>query len=267
MENYKEKIGNQLKEVNQLIVKSDRRLAKLKDLPDQRIITCKRGNGSDQYYWIDKASKKRRYAKVSEIATLKKIAQRDYDQKVNAKLKQIKKNLESLSMQDDISEIEMIFKNMAEGRKKLVVPIIETDEQFVKRWKEVEYEPMGFKDGAAEFCSDNGIWVRSKSELMIANALEKAGIPFRYEYPIKLKSIGNVRPDFMCLNVRTRKEIFWEHFGRMDDEGYVNRNVPKIADYAHSGYFQGENMIMTFETSQHPLSSRTIKLMIEHYLY
>lgn len=266
MENYKEKIEDQLKEVNKLIIKSDRRLDKLKDLPNQRIATCKR-NGTDQYYWIDKGSKKRRYAKVDEMPMLKKVAQRDYEEKINAKLKRIKKNLENYLMQDDISKIEMIFKKMSNARKKLIIPIIEPDEQFVKRWKEVTYEPMGFKESAAVFCSDNGVRVRSKSELMIANALEKAGIPFRYEYPIKLKAMGNVRPDFMCLNVRTRKEIFWEHFGRMDDEGYVNKNVPKIADYANSGYFEGENMIMTFETSQNPLSSRTIKLMIQHYLY
>ncbi len=265
MENYKEKIESQLVQINQLISKSDRHLARLNALPEQRIGTC-RNHGCDQYYLIDRNSKKRKYAKANELTMIKKIAQRDYEQKVNKKLKRIKKNLQNFLIHDDISAIEKVYANMSTARKKLVVPILEPDDQFVKRWKEVIYEPMGFKDGAAVFCSDNGIRVRSKSELMIANALEKAGIPFRYEYPVKLKSMGDVRTDFMCLNVRTRKEILWEHFGRMDDEGYINRNVPKIADYAHSGYFEGENMIMTFESSQHPLSSRTIKLMIEHYL-
>ena len=265
MENYKERIEEQLKEIDQLISKSERRLAKLKDLPDKRVGTCK-SNGCDQYCWIDKGSKKRCYARASEMTLIKKVAQRDYEQKVNVKLKRIKANLENFLMKDDISEIEMIFERMSVARQKLIIPIIEPDEQFVKRWKEVTYEPMGFEKGEAVFCSDNGLRVRSKSELMIANALEKVGIPFRYEYPVKLKSMGNVRPDFMCLNIRTRKEYIWEHFGRMDDMGYVNRNVPKINDYAKSGYYSGENMIMTFETSQHPLSSGTIKSVIEKYL-
>ena len=265
MENYKDKLENQLREIDALIARSDKHLERLQNLPDERIGAVK-SNGCDQYLWIDRNSGKRRYAKRSEMGMLKKVAQKDYEERVNKKLKKASKTLNSFLNQYDTSVIQRVYENMAEGRKKLVAPIIETDEMFVKRWKEVMYEPMGFTDSTAIFCSDNGIRVRSKSELMIANAMEKTGIPYRYEYPVKLKGMGNVRPDFMCLNVRTRKEIIWEHFGRMDDEGYANRNVPKIADYAHSGYFEGENMIMTFETSQHPLSSHTIKLMIEHYL-
>ncbi len=65
---------------------------------------------------------------------------------------------------------------------------------------------MGFSESVTEFISNNGIRVRSKSELIIANMLEQ------------------------------------------------------------SGYFLGKNMIMTFETSQHAISSNIIKAMIKEYL-
>ena len=118
----------------------------------------------------------------------------------------------------------------------------------------------------AEYYSDNGLRVRSKSEILIANALDKYCIPFRYEYPLMLKKSGVVRPDFTCLNIRTRKEYIWEHFGMMDDEGYAHKNVLKINDYETSGFHAGINMILTFETSLTPINSNIIRAMIENYL-
>ena len=38
------------------------------------------------------------------------------------------------------------------------------------------------------------------------------------------------------------------------------------SDMHDIGYFLGKNMIMTFETSQHAISSNIIKAMIKEYL-
>ena len=66
-------------------------------------------------------------------------------------------------------------------------------------------------------------------------------MPYRYEFPIKLKSesgtgrkVSEVTfyPDFLCLNLRTREEFCWEHFGLMDDEEYANNAAGKINHYA-----------------------------------
>ena len=96
--------------------------------------------------------------------------------------------------------------------------------------------------------------------------LEQNGVPYRYEYPLNLKGLGLVRPDFWCLNVRERKEYGWEHLGMMDNIAYATKNVTKINHYEQNGYFPGKNMIFTFETSQQALSSYIIKSMIEQYL-
>ena len=184
---------------------------------------------------------------------------------VNKKLKILRKRLYEFLRLYDIDEIEKVYTNLPEARKILVTPIVETKEEFVKKWESVEYEPMEISDNI-EFVSVNGVKVRSKSELIISNMLEKNGVCYRYEYPIILKGLGTVRPDFLCLNKRTLKEYVWEHFGMMDNIAYANKNIAKIQTYEQNGFFAGKNMIMTFESSMTPLSSATIKQMIEEYL-
>ena len=49
-------------------------------------------------------------------------------------------------------------------------------------------------------------------------------------------------------------------------EASYKKRVEKINAYEQSGFYQGKNMIMTFETSQYAISSYVIKNMIEQYL-
>lgn len=60
--------------------------------------------------------------------------------------------------------------------------------------------------------------------------------------------------------------MIWEHFGMMDNVSYAIKNVTKLACYHQNGFYVGENLITTFETSQNQISSKLIKGMIEHYL-
>ena len=108
--------------------------------------------------------------------------------------------------------------------------------------------------------------VRSKSELIFADMLSKGGVPYRYEYPMYLRGMGKIYPDFTVLNVKKRKEMFWEHFGMMDDPTYVESAIKKIATYEQNGIFPGENLIMTFETRKNSINQRLVKGLIEHYL-
>ena len=47
---------------------------------------------------------------------------------------------------------------------------------------------------------------------------------------------------------------------------YANNNIHKLFYYEQNGYYAGENMILTFETSKVPLDSKTIKNKIRQYL-
>lgn len=107
--------------------------------------------------------------------------------------------------------------------------------------------------------------VRSKSEILIANALTKHNIPYRYEAPIYLNGYGTVYPDFTILNIRLRKELFWEHLGMMDDASYVEKALEKIDTYQKNNIFPGEKLILTHESAYRPLNTRIIDRMIECY--
>jgi len=96
------------------------------------------------------------------------------------------------------------------------------------------------------YLTDSGIRVRSKSERMIADALDKNKIPYRYEAELIL---GGYRkyPDFVIYRPSDGKVFLWEHFGLMDNEGYQKNTTEKIALYARHGFFPNDNLICTYE--------------------
>jgi hypothetical protein len=149
------------------------------------------------------------------------------------------------------------------------------DESYAVAWLKVEYRHKKIPEEAPQLFTDNNEQVRSKSEVIIANALKAAGVPYRYEFPLLVdrkavdfydKDICQLHPDFYCLNLRTRQEFAWEHFGMMDDPEYAARATEKLELYAENGFFPGKNLIITMETSAKPLSSKLLKSVIKTYL-
>ena len=140
-----------------------------------------------------------------------------------------------------------------------------SNKDFSSKWLSVEYHHKPFDPSAPVLQTTTGHRVRSKSELIIADTLTRLEIPYRYEFPIRLKNY-TAHPDFYCLNLRTRREFAWEHFGMMDDPTYAQNAVSKIHDYQKSSYFPGKNLITTFETKNTPLSTKQIEHIAREYL-
>ena len=76
------------------------------------------------------------------------------------------------------------------GSRPLVTPVREPDEDFIAAWQHLPYTGKPFEINAPEFFTCTGVRVRSKSEVIIADALNRAGIPFRYEFPASIKGWG-----------------------------------------------------------------------------
>ena len=132
-------------------------------------------------------------------------------------------------------------------------------------------EGMPFTEDSQKYYTANGERVRSKSEVIIADALLRNGVPYCYEVPLKLNrggESGNVtfHPDFLCLNVRTRKEFYWEHFGKMGNEDYKENTVGKLNMYVENGFFPGRNLIFTMESGVESLDTRIVEKMIKEFL-
>ena len=60
-----------------------------------------------------------------------------------------------------------------------------------------------------------------------------------------------------------RKEIYYEHLGRLDDPKYAVDNVRKLSTYALNGLTLGDKLFTTMETSVQPLDVRILDELIE----
>ncbi len=139
------------------------------------------------------------------------------------------------------SSVEQVYEKLHRERQKLITPIIETEEQYVTNWKNVSYSGKEIDESVPEIYMAKGERVRSKSEVIIADILGGEGIPYRYEYPIYIKGIGRFYPDFTVLNVRKRKEIYWEHMGMNSNS---RQNVDTICDTTYNIDRRHENVKM-----------------------
>ena len=107
--------------------------------------------------------------------------------------------------------------------------------------------------------------LRSKSESMIDMYLFTHHIPFRYECALTLGEV-TLYPDFTLLRPSTGKIYYWEHHGRMDDPYYAKNVFTKMQLYNSYGIFPGIQLILTFETSESPLTFDAIEHTVSFYL-
>ena len=224
-----------------------------------------KSRGRVQFYHRETRSD-RQGSYLRDGALAERLAQKDYDRKV---LNVIKTEQDCLLQYLGVYEsqtLEGVYPMLSEDRQKLVTPLVLPDELFVKEWMEKPYTGLGFAEDAPEYITDRGERVRSKSELIIANLLNRYHIPYRYEAPYELPGFGTVYPDYTVLNVRTRTTWYWEHQGMMDDPAYIERAVRKEQAYIRSGLLPGKGLILTSETQYTPLSVKVTEALIRAYL-
>jgi len=260
------KIKTMLEEREQFLLRLKREKENsLKNAPEGHLRVSQSGGKVQYYKRTDPKDFNGKYLTDEEIQIACKLAQKDYDKKVLRAAEQELNAIQKYKSKYPTKTPEQIYESLHKARQKLIFPIKETDEQFIARWEAVKYQRKEFYDGTPEFYTAKGERVRSKSEVIIADALNREGIPYRCEYPAYIKGIGNFYPDFTVLDVKKRKEIIWEHFGMMADSEYAQNFVSKINHYERNGYYLGDNLICTFETGEKPLSQKVVKSMIERY--
>ena len=108
----------------------------------------------------------------------------------------------------------------------------------------------------------NGIQLRSKSELLIANLLEEYEIPYKYDIAFALGE-KTIYPDFQIKNLFTGKFIIWEHFGALNQPSYEQQMHSKMEGYTKRGYIPFETLIYTFEFD---IDSSRLQSLIENVI-
>ena len=57
--------------------------------------------------------------------------------------------------------------------------------------------------------------------------------------------------------------FYWEHAGRMDDPRYSNDFVQKMNLYMENQLFQGEDVVVTYETMTNPLNVHNVNILVQ----
>ena len=230
-------------------------LQKQLKIAPQGTLRVSKSHNSLQYYLRDtKNNKNGVYLKKNQKALIQKLAQKSYNIKtlknIQAELDSASKYYSFLSSNADTC-VSKSFDTLE------IIPVTYRDDQFVSDWLKQPHSIKAFSESTAPLYTSKGIRVRSKSELLIAECLEKYHIPFLYETPLVLeidsRSVA-FSPDFKCLDIAKRKEILWEHFGLMEVPEYAQNAVNKIRLYQEKGFVIGRDIVFTFETNTTPLT-------------
>lgn len=259
----KEKIDERIVVLERILKEKSKDLDKA---PEGIVNFAHSGNRVQYYYKNNSKDNKRRYIKKKDVSLVSKLCQKDYDEKVIEIAEKEYMRLKSIQNLYQNGICEDIYNHLNPDRKPFVSPITLSDDEFVVKWMQQEYVPKGFALDMPEYYTDNGERVRSKSEILIANALKKHNIPYRYEAPIYISGLGTIYPDFTVLNVKQRKEYYWEHMGRMDDFDYIEKALQRIDAYEKNDIFPGDKLLLTHETLKNPINPRNIEKIIYKYL-
>ena len=229
----KEDIMNEIEYYETYLTNVSEQLERIKrQIPNGTSLIAARHGNRYQYYSRVKGSKGRSgtYIRKDNLEMARKLAQLEYDLKLKNQLQLLINGLKEVRSNIDKNPFEDVADRMTQGKRVLVDIPYTSDESYINEWLKQEYEKLGFREGSPRYSTRNNLKVRSKSEVIIADMLDEVGIPFLYEKPLKLYSIV-VHPDFTLLNLRERKEVYWEHFGMMDDAEYKNNTLLKIGEY------------------------------------
>lgn len=206
------------------------------------------------------------YIPKKNIVLARNLAQRDYDNKLLQEIDSRKKIVNRFLKEYPQTGIESTYEELNEYRKKLIHPIIETDESYAKVWMNAPYVRKIIGEDVPVIFTENGERVRSKSEKMIADKLKQLGIPYRYEAPLRLGRNCVLHPDFTLLHVKERKEIYYEHFGMMDNPEYVENALKRIEIYEKNGIYPGDKFLFSWETSTIPVNMKIVEGMLRKIL-
>lgn len=234
----------------------------LKTAPKGKLRINKR-NGKVEYYHIEGVGDSNgKYIRKNNRALAEGLAERSYCESVkeliDAKLKAVGYFIKMYPEET----IEDVLERFNADRQTLIKPIRLSDKELIIRWESEAYEKKTFaEDDKSNYYTEKGERVRSKSEVIIANLLFMMNIPYRYECALIIGG-RKIFPDFTILDVKKRRVIYMEHFGRMDDPEYAGKAVEKISRFVLNDICIGDNLVCTFETSSHPLDTREVRKIL-----
>ena len=258
--------------------------------PNVVLICSKSSNSFNQFYAAAKESKSRRYIKKSNIDELRGIALGRY---VRQKIQILKANIDA---------IDAFIRTYREyDHNSLVSSLPKSYQEAIAHVSAKKAASSGVANAGAigsanagvagnSICAtpsenpkhpehlivevSNGLKVRSKGELGIAEGLLHFYILYQYEKKLILKKLRvrsdgevwteeiEVYPDFTIF-LPDGSEIYWDHAGLFDKENYRKDNHEKFDLYYDNGIYPPKNLIITMDGPGKPFSNADIHRIIQ----
>jgi len=236
----------------------------LKQYPEGNLICAKNGN---RYKWYQTDGTNPVYLPKEQKELAEQLAVKKYLSAVLCDLLAEQKAIHAYLKKYKEPEATLILQHPEYGE--LLKPYFKTLSQELTDWAEEDYEKnLNYPEMLVHKCNSE-LFVRSKSEALIAVSLYAHQIPFRYECALHLKDefLREVvfHPDFTIRHPKTGKFYYWEHLGLMDQAAYAKHAGAKIQTYIANGMIPALNLIITSETKECPLSAYTVEQVVQQY--
>ena len=214
-------------------------------------------------YQSDCGQEKELYLRQKESLKCSELAQKRYYKTVIPRLYKRIAFLRKAAKAPDIDHYRLSG-FLPDGVAKLCSPLCFLPNRKPALWSEYDPERNPFHPERCIYETKNGDFVRSKSELMVANLLYESGLLYKYEAALSLKG-KTIYPDFTILSPNNGALVFWEHCGMMDDHEYYNNFITRKRLYNDCQLFEGSDLVFTFESSLVPLTPKDVQLQIDRF--
>ena len=264
-----EALKNEIKMEQKLL---DSFLEKRSADPNKYSLWCRTNRGRKSFYLRKKGEKKAKYAGLSQINILEDIYQYKYEE-IAAKV--IEENIIHMNTALDRIrpwDMDSIAVCMPKAFKELQSVLYKRNDVQEDDLKDVhQSENPKNRDGLV-FKARNGVYVRSKNEMLILDALSMTDLEIWYEKRLDLVAGGSggyntesVYPDF-TIKLPDGSIIYWEHMGLMDQEKYQKDNSNKLKLYFENGIYPPKNLIITVDGDTMPFDSSAVWRIIDGIL-
>lgn len=163
-------------------------------------------------------------------------------------------------------------------------PVSQFDEQVQNGRAPFPQSENPFRREDLKIKTSFGLYVRSKSELQIAELLYSLGIEFYYEKKLVLNATKKVRriangetiekehmevkeyyPDFTIV-LPNGDKVYWEHKGMLTKAAYSERDFEKEMIYNENNIYQPHNYIVTAEGPHNAFDMEGINRIVNGWL-
>ncbi len=254
-------LEDEIKSLEQVNAEAKKHIRKI----ERHNLTTRKIRGYYRYYLDDK------YVGKDKLEIVKSLAEQEYYRNLLRDTSVLLEKAKLCKLAYEKYNPCVVFKSLHEGKRKLITPVVDDIDELIGRFENEEYEGLPFDENQNVFYTAKGERVRSKTEKIIADTLQRKGIHYKYERPVELETgVGQKKlfyPDFTIMRKSNGRIVYMEHFGMLDNLSYYNNTLSKLNIFERNNLLIGRDVLIVHETSYAPINTKVLEMYIDMFLY